>query len=262
MGFAGQVVILMTSTIRPSGCDEGTARRRRREYEEALESWLLTPDPRIGGIVYCDNSPQGAEDGPAEDLSWVGRAAERTGSRRPVEVLACADSRIPSGMHYGFAELGIIDHALVSSHLLGRATHFAKATGRLRFPDFTRLLDRLPPDFDACLDYRQAYRGERRIWTMHRARTQLMLFRTDFYRQSLYQQRGRMLEHKISHIEEFIPGLIVPRRPEATRVMFRWPVACDPSGVSGNGLRYESRRRRLHNLAAGIARRWMSWLWL
>lgn len=257
--FASPLVVLLTATLAPRGASTARIEERRRQYEQALDFWLRYPDPRITGLVYCDNS--------TPELDWVRNLAERIGGGRMFETLYCPDNDMPNGVHYGYAELGIVDHCLRESVLLGQSKYFAKVTGRFKFPRFSRLLDALPPHPDACIDYRRAYGRENKTWSKFRARTQLMLFRTEFYRRRIQDRRGLMVAactggRGISHIEEFLPGILAPGEEDGSGVVFRWPVECRPSGVGGNGENFDSARRRMKSFAFAVCRRFMPWYWI
>lgn len=254
VGFNSPMVILLTSTIIPGGADAHKIQERRRQYFEALRFWMLHPDPRIHGIVYCDNS--------TPDIDWTHELASQLGCSKKLDSLYCPDNDIPKGMHYGYPELGIVDYAINASQLLRSTTYFAKVTGRLTFPAVSALLDRIPASFDACIDYRSAYRRDRKRWSGYRARTQLMLFRTDFYIGSLHHKRSLMIQHRISHIEEFIPGILVPGDESSRNILFRWPIECPPSGVGGNGEDFDGGRRRVKSFLSSCSRRLVPWLWI
>jgi hypothetical protein len=215
---------------------------------------MLHPDPRICGIVFCDNS--------TPDLDWTHEFANQIGCKKEFESIYCPDNDIPEGMHYGYPELGIIDYSIKSSKLLGKYTFFAKVTGRFKFPNISALLDSLPTSYDACIDYRSAYRKDRKVWSKYRARTQLMFFRRDFYIKFLQQQRSLMIQNQISHIEEFIPYLLVPSSELSQCCMFRWPIECPPSGIGGNGENFDSPKRQLKVFLSSCSRRLMPWFWI
>lgn len=252
--FYSPLVVLLTSSIKPKGANPAKIQERRRQYEEALRAWMLHPDPRISGIVYCDNT--------TPDLVWTYELADHYNHTKPFEAIYCPDNNIPIGMHYGYPELGIIDHSIYNSRLLIQSTYFAKITGRLQFPKFASLLDRLPASYDACIDYRLAYRRERKSWSNYRARTQLMFFKNDFYKKSLSNKRLLMVENNISHIEEFIAGILVPDDVKSANIIFRWPIECPPSGVAGNGENYNSGRKFVKSYISHCSRRLLPWLWI
>ena len=252
--FASPLCILLTSTLMPDGASPEKIQERRQQYEATLKSWMLHPDPRISGIVYCDNS--------SPDLEWAYELATQQGRSKEFEAIYCPDNTIPNGMHYGYPELGIIDYSLQNSRLIKQSAYFAKVTGRLQFPKFSALLDTLPESFDAAMDYRSAYKHDRKSWSKYRARTQLMFFKKNVYTEHLMEKRSLMIENNISHIEEFIPGLLAPNEEKNLNVVFRWPIECPPSGVGANGDNFDSGKRRLKAFLSHCARRVLPWLWL
>ncbi|MEI6334979.1 MAG: hypothetical protein WCS87_10490 [Methylococcaceae bacterium] len=252
--FASPLCILLTSTIMPSGASSEKIQERRQQYEEALKSWMLHPDPRISGIVYCDNS--------SPDLEWAYELATQQGCTKDFEAIYCPDNDIPNGMHYGYPELGIIDYSIQKSRLINQSAYFVKVTGRLQFPKFSALLDTLPASFDAAIDYRSAYKHDRKSWSKYRARTQIMFFKKNFYIERLMEKKSLMIEDGISHIEEFIAGVLIPNEEKNSNIVFRWPIECPPSGFGGNGDNFDSRKRRLKVLASHCTRRVLPWLWI
>jgi hypothetical protein len=257
--FSASLIVLLTSTLQPRGASAAKIEERKRQYREAVEFWLAYPDQRIAGLVYCDNS--------SPDLAWVHDLAKHSSGARRLETLYYPENEMPSGVHYGYPELGIVDHCLRNSALLAECEYFAKVTGRLKFPRFMRLLDKLPASLDACIDYRAAYGREKKTWAKFRARTQLMLFRTEFYRQQVQDQRALMVTGHtagmgITHIEELLPGILIPGAKGSERVVFRWPVECPPSGVGGNGDNFDGARRRIKSLAFSGVRRFIPFWWI
>lgn len=249
--FVGPVVILMTATIRPALRSDAEVAERLAEYSRALTFWLRYPDARISGVVVCDNS--------GHSLEPLRSVIAACGSERPAELLAGARNDIPAGMHYGYAEMAVVEHAVAASRLLRDSHFFAKATGRLTFPRFGKLLDRLPPDWECALDY---YRAPRRLEGRYRARTQLMLFKTECFRRVFSGTRTLMTARGISHIEEVIPALIAPGQGSDTAgYIFRWPIECTPSGIGGNGQRYDGLRYQAKAWIRGAMRVCVPWIW-
>ncbi|NDE18508.1 hypothetical protein EBZ80_26740, partial [bacterium] len=199
-------------------------------------------------VVFCENS--------SADLSPLVRAAEAC--PRPVEFLTFQDAPTPPHVHYGFGELGIVDHAVESSRSLKASGYFLKGTGRLVFPGIKRLLDALPDDLLGAVDHRWRYRGESDPPT--RARTQLMLFDTDFYRSHLLGCR-REMPGFCTHIEVLLAHKLAAGRYDRPFVR-RFPVECSPSGVGGHGKQYDSLAERTKSRIRGFARRWLPGLWI
>src|SRR5947209_1874837 len=83
---------------------------RLTDYVTSLRLWLRMPEPAIESIVFIDNS-----NSCLHLLESVVRQHNIHG--RKVELLSYDGNSIPAGLHYGYAELGIIDYALEKSSL-------------------------------------------------------------------------------------------------------------------------------------------------
>ena len=253
--FNKRLVVLMTATAFPGAyADALTATdpgERVRSYAAALRFWLELSDPRIEGIVVCDNS--------TTDFSSIKSYIADLANNRPIEWLGFLGNERPPGMHYGYAELGQIDFALENSELLRDSAFFLKATGRLIFPRVVALLDALDEDTLFCADFRRAYRKEHGVRA--RARTQLIFSNKKFYRQQFFGRRDEMFG-KCSHIEEYMALKLFPNhlRP---RIKLRFPVECPAAGIDGSTGRSLSGPLEVAKSAArGVVRRLLPELWL
>ena len=248
--------ILLTATIDLQSFSQHSKRSepetRLRDYQEALRFWEELDDPRIAGVVVCENS--GSRD--IESLAEIAG-----GARKDIEMLSYLGEPMPPGLHYGYRELGAIDYACEQSRLIRSCRTFLKATGRLRFPNVKRLLDALPDGLDCALDMRRAYRRERGI--RFRARTQLMLFARDFYERELFGARDGMIG-ACSHIEEWLPQALMPlHEANAASMVLRFPLECAIAGVQGSNARdYQGAAPRLKRAVRGALRVAAPGLWL
>src|SRR5689334_2736226 len=132
-------VLLLTACIDPGKSGAVQVHRsdpsiRTEDYKQALASYLAMPCPHIKGIVLAENS--GSDLGPLIQFA----EGNNTFSRK-LEFLSFDGNVIPEGVHYGYAEMGIIDRALDSCEVLRASPHFVKATGRLFFPKLPKLLE-------------------------------------------------------------------------------------------------------------------------
>lgn len=250
-------VLLMTATVRPGDYANQISRYdsqlRMQDYIRSLQFWLDFPDQRLDGIVFCENTNC--------NLEPLSQVVLNSRSGRECELLTFDGNERPSDVHYGYAELGSIDYAIRHSKLLNRNVAFVKATGRLVFPRLSNLLDNLTGDLSASVDCRRAYVGEGGYQI--RARTELMVFAVDFYKQTLFEKRGEMLGD-CSHVEEFIAKKLWPLyTSNVQRVQLRWRVECMPSGFGAwDNSSYESRGKQLKSKLRGFARKLLPALWL
>lgn len=249
--------LLLTSCIDPGPGANMVARsdpnQRLQDYCNALRRWLSMNEPRITGLVFVDNS--GYDLSPLEHLA---RAANPY--QRRLEFISFDGNFIPAGLDYGFAELGIVDHALDRSELLAESASFAKITGRLFFPRYPRLLDRLPTNFKAVVDARSNLRS--RTPTPFVVTT-MMLFNVDFYRSLFYRSRDEMRpESGKMRVEHLFMERLAPLR-HTEGILLRFPINVDPMGVGAHGNKnYGSAVERTLNMARAVARRTVPDWWL
>jgi len=248
-GFA----VLLTATINPGLYSTAVFRNnpslRTEDYVTSLTFWENLHDERIKTVIFCDNS--GSNIDAIKELC-------RSFSM-PIEFLVFDGNTKPSGVHYGYSELGILDHVVSNSTTINSFTHFIKATGRLTYPNISRLLDTLPENFDAAVDHRKAYKNEDGHFL--RARTQLMIFSLSFYKMNLLQRRREMLGN-FSHIEEFVAAKLATLEV-TSKIIRRFAVELFISGQSGHkNNSYNSLRNRLKFNLRRIARVIIPDVWL
>lgn len=248
--------ILMTATIMPklhaSRIQRNRPEDRLADYRAALRFWSSLNDSRLLSIVFCENSGY-----PINKIK-----EEFSDTSIPIEFISFCEEQIPSDVHYGFSELGIIDHALDNSNHLKISDFFIKATGRLTFPKMLVLLNSLNVDFDAVVDHRRKYRREG--GAKFKARTQLMLFKSSFYKKWLYGEKSEMLKLNFSHIEDFIGyKLNCEEISQKSKIIYRFPIECPPSGFAAfSGSSYDSFSIRAKNKARSICRYAFPFIWL
>ncbi|MPQ97925.1 hypothetical protein GB931_08310 [Modestobacter sp. I12A-02628] len=252
------MILLLTSSIdlrtTPQRVLRHDLQTRLDDYKTALVDWLARPVSEIDGIVFADNT--------AYDLSELEEFGHRNNAwNKPLEFLSLGDNNIPPGIHYGYAELGLIDDALRSSAMLGDSYSFVKATGRLTFPDFSRLITRLPDEYDAAVDARcriPAFRPSHTHIT-----TQIMLFNSSFYRKSLTGVRSRMTTREGErHAEHVVYQALREATPERG-IIYRFPVNCEPVGVGAAKQKfYSSSSRSIYARGRALSRRVSPQVWL
>jgi hypothetical protein len=251
------LIILMTATVAPGAYADQILRSgidvRLQDYLSAMRFWAAYPDPRIGGVVLCENSGTGADALQAE-------AARLSTPARPFEVITFEGNHKPAGVHYGYAELGSIDHACRNSRLLPTCRFFVKVTGRFRFPRLSALLDTLDNDLLVAMDCRRAYRSEGGFPL--RARTQLIVFDRAFYERTLMGAREQMPGH-FAHIEAFLPHLLRPlHQARMAGICLRHAVECPPEGFSAyQDTAYGRPSERIKVAIRGLGRRLLPALW-
>ncbi|WP_400770028.1 hypothetical protein [Methylosinus sporium] len=251
-------VLLLTATVDPGAYAAEIARRdlevRKSDYRNALRYFMRLPDARLSGVVLCENS--------GADLSFLDADALRRETGRPLEIIGFDGNRRPEGLHYGYSELGVVDHACRNSRLLAQSERFFKVTGRLTFERLSALMDHLPEDRRFAADFRRAY--SREGGAPLRARTELMLFAKDFYLEHFFERRDEMIAPPLV-LEEFVARVIAPlrgRRGEGGLTL-RWPIECPASGhAARDDSAYDSTPIRAKRRLRALARVAAPWLWI
>jgi hypothetical protein len=240
--------VLMTACIDPAAgwikLHRNDPETRLGDYCKGLRFWLELDEPRIDRLVFVENSGY-----PLDALRNL--AATTNPWQRQVEFLSLNDNRYPRDAHYGYAELSMIDEALVASTALRTATHFIKATGRLTFPTVGRLLKRLPPDCMFAVDCRNSTLLTRLPQLF--VSTQLMVFSTAFYKKHLHGSKAE-LKQPLSHIEKLFYWKLLGFKGQPG-AMLRWPVNVAPEGVAAHWDKdYSSPKHKIINAARQLSR--------
>lgn len=256
-------VLLLTACIAPKPEIARLLRRadpalRLQDYASALRSWFRMKDPRIGAVVFADNSGY-----PLDELKML--AADEAPDGIEIEFHSFDYPAPSSSISYGYPEMLLVNEMLASSPAIRRFPYFAKITGRYQYPGFSRLLDRLPPDYRVALDTTGM-----RPWPCHHRSNPicgfgLALFQTDFYRQHLLDIPAAMRPappwSRLQFVETMLYDRLAPLQHEAG-VILRWPCNCEPVGVGANGDDYRGFRRRLRAGLRSVNRRIFPSVWL
>jgi hypothetical protein len=144
-----QLALLLTASVRVNpglaGVTAAGTAEREAEYAETL-GYLVREHPRVRKIVFAENSgwpPARFEDAVA-DNPWG----------KEVEILQLRCNDFPGSLGKGYGEALLLDRALAASRLAATVRHVAKLTGRQRVLNMTRLLERVPRDFELLCDLR------------------------------------------------------------------------------------------------------------
>lgn len=248
--------LLLTACVDPASAPIHLVRSdpalRMADYRAALTFWLNYPDARIANLVLVENSGHSLD-----ELKELSRQVNPY--KRSIEFIQTNDNKYPSDVDYGYAEMKMIDEALVRSELLRRSKFFIKATGRLRFPALSHLLDRLPDEYLFAVDcHATQVCGEQK--TIYVA-TQLMLFSRRFYLDHLCGSYSKM-SLKLRNIECLFYSALIPFRNNSGAI-FRWPCNCDPVGVGARyGVSYVTPRKRATALFRSVCRKMFPRWWI
>lgn len=218
---------------------------RLEDYKSALRYWLAHPDKRLNSILFLENSAY-----PLDALRAIAERENPLG--KAVEFVSLDCNWYPPGGHYGYAELRMLDLGLQQSQLRAATTHMIKVSGRFQFPQLTRLLDRVPQDFDAVADARGWVNLYRKLELPY-VTTPIILFRHEFYREHL-QTCYVGSETGDTHAEILYYQKMAPLK-NSHRILFRFPCNVNPVGQPAHRTTsYGSPKEAVKNGVRAVAR--------
>lgn len=241
-------LVIITACIDPSSGPAKVVRNdplvRLEDYKHSLASWLSMADRRLQKILFIENSGY-----PLDALNQLVSASNPF--NKQVEFVSLCCNNYPPDLHYGYAELNMIDEAFVTSKLLKESRYFIKATGRLTFPQLPRLLNLLSEHYLFAVDCRKNSFLTRSAQVF--VTTQLMLFSTLFYKQHLLNAKSELNKER-THIENLLYEKLIPFEGQQGAIL-RWPVNVDPVGYAAHWhKKYDSSKQKAINLARAICR--------
>ena len=243
-----EYVVVISACIDPSNGSIQVSRSdpsiRLQDYINGLHFWLNIPDRRLDKIVFIENSGY-----PLDALKKLTNVSNPLNKQVEFISLCCND--YPEGVHYGYAELNMIDEAFTLSKLLNQSSYLIKATGRLTFPTISRLIDRLKYDFIFAVDCRnnRLFTPSPQVFTT----TQLMIFSTAFYREHLIDIKAGLSKDMVC-IESLLYNKLITFQGKKGAIL-RWQVNVDPSGYSsGWSKNYDSLKQKTINQVRAICR--------
>ncbi len=245
-------LLVMTACVDPS---KGTYPLKRADpetrlldYQISLRHWLALPDLRLNNILFLENSGY-----PLSTLERIAREENPFGKQ--VEFVSLDCNGYPEGIHFGYAELKMLDLGLQASKLRGTTTHMIKVSGRYRFPSISRLLNRIPEEFDALADARGSAAFLFRRHAHHYVTTPIILFKHSFYKAYLQDCYKDLEPKRLTHMENVYYEKLRSLRG-SHKVILRFPCNATPIGVSGSrGSSYSSPREAVKNSIRALARR-------
>jgi hypothetical protein len=253
-------LLLMTACIKPSdynlsnhSISRGDPIVRLNDYKIALRHWLSHQDERINSIVFVENS--------GYDLIELKEivAGENTYNRK-IEFLQCMASVIPTGIHYGYSELEMIDYAFEHSKLLTGADCFIKVTGRLYFPNVSKLLNKMKNQLVMAdsRDFKILNKSK------HYILTTIVIAEVEFYKANLYDVKKSMVKGKTDLMESIYYSILKPLYLQDPRkYMLRFPFEVEPVGVGAHwNVDYQSKKKKLESFLRNVVRTVLPKLWI
>ena len=262
MEYKNSYLLVMTSCIDPHAGHESIIRSdplvRLKDYKEALRFWLHYPDRRIDKILFIDNSGYSLS-----ELKNI--VTNENTSNKEVEFISLNCNWYPKSVSYGYAEMHMLDVGLEQSKLRNTVSHIIKVTGRLKFPQLTRLLNHIVTDFDIVADAR-LWQTPFRKYKKSFVCTQIILFSYSFYMKYIsntYKEMCRsdywvetFLFKKLFYLYQNDNGKI-------KRIYMRFPCSVDPIGNPAHRLRsYTSFSQLVVNFIRSTLRKVAPFWWI
>ena len=218
---------------------------RMKDYIQALKYWLSYQEPKIVNIVFVENS--GHEIEPLRKIVETHNQYDRK-----IEFIQIKPTNIPIGIHYGYAELEMIDEAISRSTLIPDTPYFIKVTGRIYFPRLSKLINSTNSSFSFLSDSRDyAIVGKQKRYVV----TTLLLIKLDFYKSILYGARHMMCEEGALHFETLYYNILKPISLKNSRIILRFPFNVDPVGYGAHwNVNYNSFPKKLESVLRGLTR--------
>jgi hypothetical protein len=251
-------LLVMTACVDPSRGEYRLHRAdpavRLEDYKGALRFWLRYPDHRVRNILFIENSAY-----PLDALKSIATAENVLDKN--VEFISLNCNWYPPGGHYGYAELRMLDLGLQQSRLRSSTTHMIKISGRFKFPSLSRLLDRVPTDFDAVADAR-AWQTLRIRLDRPYVTTPIILFAHEFYRSHLQDCYKELELGRESHMEAIYYRKLA-ELSASNKILFRFPCNVSPVGFPAHRNRsYTHPAQLLVNGLRAVARRVSPGWWI
>lgn len=221
----GEYVLLMTACINPKieKLHRTDPEIRIKDYQDALKFWLSCSDYRLDKIVFVENS--------GYDLCSIRELIDSHNIYdKEVEIIQTNSNFIPDGIHYGYAELAMVDYVVENSALMQHSQYFIKVTGRLVFKQLSDLLNRNPDDFLFSVDFRENtlfVKQPQRFVT-----TQLMIFDISFYKENFLNIKDELNQQR-RLIENLFYEKLIDYKNDKNCIL-RWPINVDPTGYAGH----------------------------
>ncbi|MBU6157577.1 MAG: hypothetical protein KGP35_00975 [Bacteroidetes bacterium] len=218
---------------------------RMQDYLKCFHYWLNYEEPKIRNIVFVENSGCNID-------SIKEMAAVQNRFHRNIEFIQLRASPLPTGLHYGYAELEMIDEAVEKSKLIHQTSYFIKVTGRLYFPKLSKLIGTMHGSIRFLSDSRDyAFAGKEKRYIV----TTLLMIQTDFYREKLWKARNEMMPGIYSHFETLYYQLLKPLSSKDKSILLRFPFNVDPVGYGAHwNVNYNSFPKKIESALRAIAR--------
>jgi hypothetical protein len=242
--------LLITSCIQPNFTNLNPNFRadtslRLKDYITAFRYWLSYKESKISHIIFVENS--------GYNLKELKEIAENENLyNRTIEFIQFEASTVPNGLHYGYSELEILDKAFDLSKTICDTDSFIKVTGRLYFPNLSKLLNRIKVNNDITIDFKdyKFFKIKKQY-----ALTTLIVINNNFFIRNLYGIKNIMVTGNISHFETCYFNFLQPLSVTNKNIVTRFPINVNPIGIGAHwSSNYNSLSKKIIYFIKGVLR--------
>jgi len=250
-------VLLLTACIEPTQFKNKVQRNdtkvRLTDYKEALKRWLHYEDDTITTVIFAENS--------GYDLTEIESVfLTENKYQRNYQIFQKIASQVPQGLHYGYSELELIDHAICEISLLKDNDFIIKSTGRIYFPKIYLLTKKILKSHLFVADSRKFNFW---IWNKNYVLSNLLIFNVKWYKENLFAEKENMINLKISHFETLLHYLLKDKQLVNNNIILRFPYNVNPVGIGAHwDVNYQSLKKRIEYLIRGIFRKILPQIWI
>jgi len=250
-------ILLLTACIEPiqfkNKVQRNDSKIRLADYKEALKRWLHYEDDNITTIIFAENS--------GYELTEIRQVFQTENKyHRNYQIYQNMASEVPHGLHYGYSELELIDHAISQISLLKDNDFIIKSTGRIYFPKIYLLTKNVLKSHLFVADSR---RFNFLKWNKNYVLSNLLIFNVKWYKENLFAEKENMINLKISHFETLLHCLLKDQQSVNSNIILRFPCNVNPVGIGAHwDVNYQSLKKRIEYFIRGIFRKIFPKIWI
>lgn len=249
------ITLLLTACIEPiqfkNKVQRNNSETRLSDYKNALKLWLHHNDKNITHIIFAENS--------GYNLSEIEQVFKTENIyNRKFTFFQVIASQVPNGLHYGYSELELIDQ-VIQNNIIESEKFFIKCTGRIYFPNVSKLINKTIPTFNFVADSR-IYRLLK--WKKSYVLSDLFISNVNWYKKNLMNKKDKMQVLQASHFEILLFKLLYKNKRQKN-VLLRFPMNVNPIGTGAHwNVSYQSFDKKISYIFRGICRKLFPNFWI
>ncbi|MEI7977941.1 MAG: hypothetical protein WCI53_03785 [Bacteroidota bacterium] len=250
-----KIVLLLTACIEPTQFKNKVQRNiasvRLSDYKEALKLWLHHKDDKITTVIFAENS--------GYDLTEIEQIfLTENIFNRNYKIFQSTASEVPNGLHYGYSELELIDKVINEVSLINNEDFIIKATGRIYFPQISKLIFKTIPQYNFVADSR-IYSFLK--WNKNYVLSDLFITKVDWYINNLLYKKNVMIELNVSHFETLLFKEVYDKHKK--NILLRFPFNVNPVGLGAHwNVNYQSIQKKISYNFRAIFRYLFPKIWI